>query len=148
MHKKGGRLVPDAETSAGAKNLYPHMRWGGHGRTGIGGGGCKGVGSDSCHISHARLPACKAHPVSRSRTGRGQRSCTLFSARFLLIARLPLPFSPHCSRTLPRCLSSSLCRIPRRSANKTILPRTSAQQIAQTCTLQSGVCAKQPEGSG
>lgn len=49
--------------------------------------GVKGVDSDSCHISHARLPACKAH--AESRTGRGQRSCTLFSARLLLIARLP-----------------------------------------------------------
>lgn len=75
-------------------------------------------------------------------------AAALFSARFLLIARLPLPSPPRCSRTLPRCLPSSLCRTPRRSANNDILPRTSAQQTSQTRTLQSGVCAKQPEVSG
>ena len=76
-------LLPDAETTARANSLHPHTRWD-RPREGV---GRKGVGSDSCHISHARLPACKALPESR--TGRGQRSCTLyFSARFLLIARL------------------------------------------------------------
>lgn len=84
-------LIPDAETSAGPNNLHPRMRWDRPRED----WGCKGVASDSCNISHARLPACKAHPESR--TGCGQRSCTLFSARFLLIARLPLPSPPRCS---------------------------------------------------
>lgn len=105
--------------------------------------GRKGLGSAPCHVSHARPPACKAHPAPGA--GRGRRSCSLFSARFLLIAASPL------SSVLLSHVASLFVvlavRFPRRSVNDAVLPRTSAQQLAQTCTAQSGVCAKQPEVS-
>lgn len=104
--------------AVGANNLHPRMRWNSQREDEE---GDKGV-----------LPACKAHPESR--TGRGPRSCT---AMFLIIARLPLP---------PRSLFIAPYRVPR--TNNDILARTSAQQIAQTRTLQSGICVKATGGVG
>lgn len=104
-------LVPDAETAAGGQYSSPTDEMG---QATKGREGGEGVRPDSCNNSHARPPACKAHPESRT------RSCT---AMLLLIA------SPPC---LPRSL---LYRVPRTHAD--ILPRTSARQIAQTRTLRS-----------